>query len=399
MRCEVRGQEGAAATTAAATAASTTTAVQVEVRVELAEVAKPETGSLAIVEATRRHDRNWGGPPEMTALRRSFAAPAYKSSFVLLSLLGLLLRINPTTVASGLRLGSDRVAFIVHSKANNVANDDNNNDDDDDDDDDDDEKKDDENNYDEDDRFMHHSARANLDVDATNLIDTPGIIEDTRPTRYFPFISERSRLNLVRYQRSKAKIYSSTREGSLDRRASALSPLAKCESHRSKNNPTSMAEGAVCGDGYSIASGETTDDNSNSGNGSRRVKRTKKTTKGSPLRRPDRTKRGDVEEEEEEEGEEEEGEEGEEEDEEEEGEEEEEEEEKKRGSVKWREAQRDNSIEYTSSSLDPRKIVQDHPRSTTFAKSLTTILTEFLRRWIKMGTREAAVTLCKVDFL
>ncbi|XP_043676392.1 follistatin-A isoform X2 [Vespula pensylvanica] len=97
MRCEVRGQEGAAATTAAATAASTTTAVQVEVRVELAEVAKPETGSLAIVEATRRHDRNWGGPPEMTALRRSFAAPAYKSSFVLLSLLGLLLRINPTT--------------------------------------------------------------------------------------------------------------------------------------------------------------------------------------------------------------------------------------------------------------------------------------------------------------
>ncbi|XP_047351785.1 follistatin isoform X5 [Vespa velutina] len=94
MRCEVRGQEGAASTAAAA--ASTTTAVQVEVRVELAEVAKPETGSLAIVEATRRHDRNWGGPPEMTALRRSFAAPAYKSSFVLLSLLGLLLRINPT---------------------------------------------------------------------------------------------------------------------------------------------------------------------------------------------------------------------------------------------------------------------------------------------------------------
>ncbi|KAL2724732.1 LOW QUALITY PROTEIN: follistatin-A isoform X1 [Vespula maculifrons] len=225
MRCEVRGQEGAAATTAAATAASTTTAVQVEVRVELAEVAKPETGSLAIVEATRRHDRNWGGPPEMTALRRSFAAPAYKSSFVLLSLLGLLLRINPTTVASGLRLGSDRVAFIVHSKANNVTNDDNNNDDnnnddeDNDDDDDDEEgKKDDENNYDEDDRFMHHSARANLDVDATNLIDTPGIIEDTRPTRYFPFISERSRLNIVRYQRSKAKIYSSTRGGSLDRR-------------------------------------------------------------------------------------------------------------------------------------------------------------------------------------
>ncbi|XP_014609700.1 PREDICTED: follistatin-A isoform X2 [Polistes canadensis] len=117
MRCEVRGQEGAATTiattttVATATASNTTTTttttttitttavIQVEVRVELAEVAKPETtGSPVIVEATRRHGRNWGGPPEMTALRRSFAAPAYKtSSFVLLFLVGLLLRINPTT--------------------------------------------------------------------------------------------------------------------------------------------------------------------------------------------------------------------------------------------------------------------------------------------------------------
>ncbi|KAI4474163.1 hypothetical protein M0804_014983 [Polistes exclamans] len=127
MRCEVRGQEGAATTIATTTTTTTTTVaaatattasnttttttttstttitttavVQVEVRVELAEVAKPETtGSPVIVEATRRHGRNWGGPPEMTALRRSFAAPAYKtSSFVLLSLVGLLLRINPTT--------------------------------------------------------------------------------------------------------------------------------------------------------------------------------------------------------------------------------------------------------------------------------------------------------------
>nr|KAF7439054.1 hypothetical protein H0235_001445 [Vespula pensylvanica] len=117
MRCEVRGQEGAAATTAAATAASTTTAVQVEVRVELAEVAKPETGSLAIVEATRRHDRNWGGPPEMTALRRSFAAPAYKSSFVLLSLLGLLLRINPTTV----RISYFAFQVLLRSKRRNAT--------------------------------------------------------------------------------------------------------------------------------------------------------------------------------------------------------------------------------------------------------------------------------------